>query len=304
MPLHVQTPTIRSTEFSNRTGIEVFLKLECTQPSGSFKLRGVGHACETWHAKGAKRFVSSSGGNAGYAVAYAGNRLGMPVTVVVPETTSDKAKAMIRSENAEVIVHGKSWKEANELAQSLLDADTQFIHPFDDPLLWQGHASMIDELAQQIDKPDVVVCSVGGGGLLAGVCEGLVRNAWTDVGVMAVETEGAASYDAAIRANGLVEIASIQSIATSLGARQVCERAMQVRDQLAIKNLVLSDAQAVQGSVDLLEVHRLVTEPACGVSVAALERLSAIFPDARRVAVIVCGGVGATAAQLAQWQAR
>lgn len=298
MPMHVTTPTIYSTEFSRIAGLEVMLKIESVQPTGSFKLRGVGHACETLFRNGATRFISSSGGNAGYAVAYAGRQLGVPVTVVVPETTTLKAQALIQSEDAKVVVHGSSWQEANVYAQSLLGMGAVFVHPFDDPLLWEGHASMIDELTTQCTKPDVVICSVGGGGLLAGVGEGLLRNGWDDVNILAVETEGAASYAAAMQNGGPVEIPAIHTLATSLGARIVCRRSYELTSELSIKSLVLSDTEAFQGSADLLEAHRLMTEPACGVSIASLSKAKNYFPEARRVVVIVCGGVGTSAEQL------
>lgn len=106
-------PLIESRPLSLAAGRNVWLKLEALQPCGSFKLRGVGHACEVHHARGARHFVSSSGGNAGLAVAYAGRKLGVPVTVVVPETTTERAKELLRLEDAQVVVHGSSSQEAN-----------------------------------------------------------------------------------------------------------------------------------------------------------------------------------------------
>ena len=136
MPLHIETPYFSSSALSQIAERQVWLKFEALQPSGSFKLRGIGHACETYYARGARRFVSSSGGNAGLAVAYVGRQLGVPVTVVVPETTPARARQLLALEQAEVVVHGASWQEANAFAQSLLDSDSAFLHPFDDPLLW------------------------------------------------------------------------------------------------------------------------------------------------------------------------
>ena len=180
MTLHIQTPLITSRPLSLAGGRRIDLKLESLQPPGSFKMRGIGHACETYRARGARRFVSSSGGNAGLAVAYAGRELGVPVVVVVPETTTQRAIDLLRQEEAEVIVHGASWQEANAHAQSLLGDTDAFLHPFDDPLLWEGHATMIDEVARSGAKPDAVVLSVGGGGLLCGVPRACIETTGSD----------------------------------------------------------------------------------------------------------------------------
>lgn len=304
MPLHIETPLVASRPLSLASGREVWLKLDALQPPGSFKMRGIGHACETYRARGARRFVSSSGGNAGLAVAYAGRALGVPVTVVVPETTTRRAIELLRREAAEVIVHGASWQEANERAQSLLGEDDAFIHPFDDPLLWEGHASMIDEVARTGVKPDAVVLSVGGGGLLCGVLEGLHRNGWAGVPVIAVETEGAASFHAAVQAGRPVELQAITSVATSLGAKRVCDRAMQWTREHAIDSVLVSDASALEACERFLDDHRMLVEPACGASLAlAYENLPAL--DAfGNVMVVVCGGVTASIDQIRAWRAK
>lgn len=301
MTLHIETPLVRSRALSLKTGLNVFLKLEALQPSGSFKLRGVGLACEEHKRSGAKRFVTASGGNAGYAVAYAGRELGIPVTVVVPKTTSERAKALISRENAELVVHGDSWFEANEYALSIVGDGGVHLHSFDDPLLWRGHASMIEEIAQQGKRPDLVICSVGGGGLLAGVVEGLKRVGWNDVPVLAVETKGADSFDQALKAGRPVALPKIKSVATSLGANKVAAQAVTLAKEHPIQNCLVTDAEAILGSLALLEEHRLLTEPACGASIAALDRASDYFPNANRVVVIACGGVGTTNRQLLDW---
>lgn len=298
MALHIETPLLRSQLLTSRTGREIWLKLEAFQPSGSFKLRGIGHACETLVKRGAKRFVSSSGGNAGLAVAYAGGRLDVPVLVVVPESTSERAKDLIRRENAEVIVHGLSWKEANEHALSLLGNDDAFLHPFDDPLLWTGHASLVDEVARQGPKPGAVVLSVGGGGLLCGVIEGLHRNGWQDVPVIAVETEGADSFAQALKADHLVELPAITSVATSLGARQVAEQALELSRKHRIHSIVLPDRSAINACLAFLDDHRVLVEPACGAALAAVYEDVPALKEFQTLLVVACGGVGTTLEQL------
>lgn len=299
--LHIETPLFESRPLTLRSGKEIWLKFESMQPTGSFKIRGIGHACQEYVRQGAKRFVSSSGGNAGIAAAYAGRRLSVPVVVVVPETTTNRAKAFIQNEGAELIVHGTSWHEANTLALSMLNETDYFIHPFDDPLLWQGHASMIDEIAVSDAKPEAVVLSVGGGGLLCGVIEGLQRNNWTDVPIVAVETEGAESYAASVREGHLVELAAITSIATCLGARQVCNQAYMWSKTYPIKNVVVSDKSAIAACERFIEDHQVVVEPACGASLAAVYDNVPELSSFSSVLVIVCGGVTSTIAQLQRW---
>ncbi|HBV40351.1 MAG TPA: serine dehydratase, partial [Erwinia sp.] len=245
MHLHHTTPLIPSRPLSLLAGQDVWLKMEAFQPPGSFKIRGIGLACQHYLRQGAERFVSSSGGNAGMAVAWAGRQLGVPVIVVVPETTSARAIELLRQENADVIIHGASWQEANQYAQSLLGSKDAFLHPFDDPLLWQGHATMIDEVAATECKPDVVILSVGGGGLLSGVVEGLQRNGWHDVPVVAVETEGAASFHAAVQTGHTVELAAINSVAGSLGAKRVSEQALRCAATHPIHSALVTDSQAI-----------------------------------------------------------
>ena len=209
--LHIETPLFESRPLTLRTGKEIWLKFESMQPTGSFKIRGIGLACQDFVRRGAKRFVSSSGGNAGIAVAYAGRRLSVPVVVVVPETTTNRAKAFIQNEGAELIVHGTSWHEANTLALS------------------------------------------------------------------------------------------ITSIATSLGARQVCNQAYMWSKTYPIKNVVVSDKSAIAACERFIEDHQVVVEPACGASLAAVYDNVPELSSFSSVLVIVCGGVTSTIAQLQRW---
>lgn len=300
-PLHIETPLIESRSLSIHTGRSIWLKLEALQPPGSFKIRGIGLACQEYARRGAVRFISSSGGNAGIAVAYAGRMLSIPVVVVVPETTTERAKQLIRQEGAEIIVHGPSWQEANARAVSMLKDTDAFLHPFDDPLLWRGHATMIDEAARSGVKPDAVVLSVGGGGLLCGVIEGLHRNNWQDVPVIAVETTGADSFARSVFAGHRIELPAITSIATSLGARQVSERAFSWSKQHPISSVVVSDKSAVSACERFIVDHRIVVEPACGAALAAVYEQIPEIEAYNSILVIVCGGVTASIEQLHKW---
>ncbi len=301
MALHIQTPLLESRPLSSASGRRVWLKLEALQPSGSFKLRGIGLACETYHARGARRFVCSSSGNAGLAVAYAGRALSVPVTVVVPETATERAKELLSLEGAEVVVHGASWQEANELALAQVDPTDAFLHPFDDPLVWEGHATLVDEVFRAGLKPDAVVLSVGGGGLLCGVAEGLRRNGWDDVPILAVETAGAASFHEATKAGHPVELEAITSVASSLGARRVCERAVEWWKERPIQSLVVSDRSALSACDRFLADQRILIEPSCGASLAPVYEKAPELEPFGTLLVVVCGGATATIGQIREW---
>jgi L-serine/L-threonine ammonia-lyase len=303
-PLHIETPFIESSALRERLGRSVWLKMEALQPPGSFKIRGIGLKCQQEADRGAGRLLSSSGGNAGIAVAYAGRRLGLPVVVYVPNSTSERAKALIRQEGAQIVVHGASWQEANDLAVSQVGPRDAFIHPFDDPVLWRGHATMIDEIARCGPRPDAVVLAVGGGGLLSGVVEGLHKQRWTDVPVIAVETRGADSLHQSLAAGSRVELPAITSIASSLGARRICANAMDLARQHPIRSVVVTDKQALAACRAFLADQRVVVEPACGAALAAAYDNDAALGPFATVAVIVCGGATATPAQVEQWAAQ
>ena len=299
MPIHIATPTIEASSGS-ATGQRLWLKLEALQPSGSFKLRGVGHACQAHAAQGARRLISSSGGNAGLAVAYAGRRLGLPVLVAVPETTKEWPKTLLRREGAEVVVHGKSWMEANEHLMSLRRPGDAFVHPFDDPLLWAGHASMVHEAAAQAPRPDAVVLSVGGGGLMSGVLQGMHAVGWRDVPLVAVETLGAASLHAAIGAGQPVTLDAVTSVATSLAARRVCDNAFEWTKRHPVDSVTVTDEAAVDACLSFALEQRLIVEPACGAAIAAArQRAAPVLRSAADVLVIVCGGACTTYEDLA-----
>ncbi|MBN1992693.1 MAG: pyridoxal-phosphate dependent enzyme [Anaerolineae bacterium] len=303
--LHLETPMFENPAINQRLGKRIFLKMDCYQPVGSFKIRGIGALCQQAVRSGFSHLVCSSGGNAGYAAAYAGRRLHTKVTVVVPETTSETAKNRIRAEGAEVIIRGRAWDEANTYALELVKkVNGAYIHPFENPTIWDGHASLIDEVKRQCPKPDVVVVSVGGGGLLCGILEGLHRNGWGNVPVLAVETEGANSLAASVEAGQLITLPQINSIATTLGAKTVTPKLMEWVQKHDIRPLVVADKTAVAACLRFADDLRVVVEPACGASLSVLYEHADVLADFESVLMVVCGGAGVSIEQLWEWELR
>ena len=300
--LHIETPLIESLSLAQKVKGRVWLKMEALQPTGSFKLRGIGWACQKYFSEGAKRFISSSGGNAGIAVAYSGRKLGVPVTVIVPQSTTTRAIEAIRQENAEVIIKGETWQESHSYSQDLTGPNSVYIHPFDNPLLWSGHATIIDEIRKSKLIPDAVVLSVGGGGLLCGIIEGLYRNNFSNVPILAVETEGADSLSVSLRAGRHMEIDGIKSIATSLGAKKVAKAAYDWCHKHEVVSHVVSDIEAVDSCLKFSIDHRLLVEPACGAALASLYDPAEFLKEKECILIIVCGGAGVTMSQLEAWK--
>ncbi|CAD7701767.1 unnamed protein product [Ostreobium quekettii] len=313
-PLYRETPLLLSDPLSRVVGRPVYLKMENMQPSGSFKSRGLGHFCEKARSRGCDHLVISSGGNAGQAVAHSGRVLGIRVTVVVPSTTPAFMIRRIEDEGADVVVHGDVWDEADALARELAGRHgREHVPPFDHPDIWEGHASMIDEIKHQLtgspegngvpSTPGAVVASVGGGGLLVGCCVGMQRAGWNDVPIVAVETEGAASFAAAVKSGRVVSVPEISSVAKSLGARRVSEECLVWRRRREILPFVMSDAQAVEACFRFAVDHRALVEPACGASLGAAYFRGDDLPGGGEepVVVVVCGGNMATPNLLRQW---
>ncbi len=302
--LHTVTPLLVHAALSRQLKKQLWLKMESSQPSGSFKMRGLGMLCQRASQRGAKHFVCPSGGNAGFAAAMAGVALGVPTTILVPETTSEKVRTAITDTGAELIVIGAVWDETNLAALAMCRAENAvYIPPFDHPDIWDGNATLIDEVVSTA-RFDVVICSVGGGGLLAGTVQGLQNNGLRDVSVIAVETEGAASFNAAVSAGELVTLPEITSIATTLGAKRVAQRVLDLSREHQIFSVTVTDSQALDACVGFADDMRTLVEPACGAALAVAYQNMEVLRPFKQPLVIVCGGIGVDLDDLIAWRSQ
>ncbi|KAJ6659114.1 hypothetical protein lerEdw1_019417 [Lerista edwardsae] len=307
--LHVQTPLRDSVPLSKLAGTKVYLKLDNAQPTGSFKIRGIGHFCKMWAERGCTHFVCSSGGNAGLAAAYSARTLGIPATIVVPMSTPTFTIQHLKDEGATVYVVGEMLDESIEQAKELVTNNPGWVYvpPFDDPLIWEGHASLIRELKEQMDsKPGALALSVGGGGLLCGVIRGLREAGWGDIPIIALETKGAHSLHAALASGKLVTLPEITSVAKTLGVKTVGAEALKLAQEQALFSEVITDQEAVEAVEKFVDDEKILVEPACGAALASVysgvaRRLQGEGKLSSRLdslVVIVCGGSNITLAQL------
>lgn len=290
------------------------------QPSGSFKSRGIGHLISKQSKSimlkndGRKPHVyASSGGNAGLAAATASKMLNIPCTVVVPDATKKRMVNKIRAEGANVIVKGAVIKQADEYLKECIlpgvDANLIkpiYVHPYDNPDIWDGHSSIVDEMLETLisDGIDItkqvkgIVCSIGGGGLYNGIVQGLERyNLAKQIPILGVETHGTHAFNQSLKAGYRIELDKITSIATSLGTPSISEKTLEYAIKYDTRSVVLSDFEVVKTCLEFTETYNIVTEPACGAAlhmgynIDLLEHtLGTSLGEDDIILIIACGG--------------
>lgn len=313
----IRTPLIESAALSRAAGCRIFLKLENLQPSGSFKSRGIGNLIlKSQRKDGATpHFYCSSGGNAGLAAVTAARSLHQPCTVVVPMTCKPEMVAKLQAAGAtDVIQIGASWYEADKhLREVCLAGDKTgvYVPPFDHEWIWEGHGGLVGEVKEQMDaadgEPDAFVCSVGGGGLFNGIAAAVDTQYLSRPRIVAVETQGCDSLNAALRAREHIGLEKITSLATSLGCMKVCERTWQLAQQKNVSSVTVSDAEAALGCWRFADDERTLVELACGASLVlayngGLRKLISGFSAETKVVLVVCGGSNVSLQQLADYR--
>ncbi|XP_075257766.1 serine dehydratase-like [Convolutriloba macropyga] len=307
--LHVETLLMRSTTLSSENGFEVLLKLDNLQLPGSFKIRGIGNMCvkSLKERPEAKCFVCSSGGNAGLAASYAAAQLKKPIHVFVPKTTSEFVREQFKLyPGSQVHVYGEVWDEANEKAVEFCESvGGIMVPPYDHPYIWEGNSTLMDELRNQLSPetiPSCIVVSVGGGGLLLGIIEGLKRHPkWGAVPIVAVETLGADCLSLSLQTGSSFRLQTISSIAKSLAALEPCPELLGriERNEANILSAVVTDDEALDACKRFLVDHRMLVEPACGAALSTaygnvlrkFHQEGLIDCSQGPVVIIVCGGV-------------
>ena len=313
-PLHLETPLILSQILSEKTGSNIWLKLENTQNSGSYKIRGVGKFCQEAVKQGCKHLVSSSGGNAGIAAAYAAKKLGVPCTVIVPEPTPQFMKNKIAQEATHFEQFGPTWDDANLRAQELCKQEGHMlVHPFDHQLIWDGHETMLDEIVSQLkgEKPHAVVLSVGGGGLLCGMLQGMHKHGWNDVALVAVETVGSRSFNLCVESGEWKALDKINTIAKTLGIKKISKRAFEwIKYHKPIYSQVVTDTEAVQACLGFADDHRFLVSASAGAALAPvygdilmnLQNEGSLPKGKLDIVIIVCGGNEVTLKEIESWK--
>jgi threonine dehydratase len=264
---------------------EVWLKLEQLQVGGSFKARGMLNRllANTIPASGV---IVASGGNAGIATAAAAARLGVRCEVFVPTVCSPAKQAKLRELGAEVVVTGDVYAQALEACLERQRASGALLtHAYDQPEVVAGAGTLAREVEAEGGRPDSVLVSVGGGGLIAGIA------GWFQDGVrvVALEPELAPTLFAARRAGAPVDVAVSGVAADSLGARRIGGIAWDITQRHVKDAQVLPDAAIRAAQLWLWKEFKLAVEPAAALGVAALQSGAFVPAATERVCLVLCG---------------
>ena len=294
-----RTPLVSSRALTDRLSTRVSLKLELLQKTGSFKPRGAFNEILSLDADARQAgVVGVSGGNFAQGLAFAGRTLDVPVTIIMPASTPANYVEATRGYGASIeLVDGiaEAFRRADELARRGITR----LHPFDDPNMMAGNGTIGLEIVE--DAPDMtdLFISIGGGGLMTGVASA-VKALRPDVRVWGVETEGADAMRRALDAGRVVEM-EITSIAKTLGAPWVSQRTLAAAGELLDDVVVVSDAEAFDAILLLLERAKVMAEPAASCTVAAAERLRDRLGG--HVVLLLCGG-NLSFGDLMEWRER
>ncbi|MCU1630222.1 MAG: threonine dehydratase [Pseudonocardia sp.] len=300
-PHVVRTPTVPSPGLSALLGVPVTAKLELLQRTGSFKARGAtAKLLALTEDERAAGVVAVSGGNHGIALAVMAGALGVAATVVMPESAPAGSVRIARDAGADVRLT-PDMAGAFALTAELQAGGLTLVHPFDDPTVIAGQGTVGLELAADAGDLTDVLVSIGGGGLISGVAAALHASR-PDVRIWGVETEGAQAMSAALAAGGPVPV-ELTSIVTTLSAPSVSPLTYEHVSALVTDVLVVPDAEAVQGTLDLADHAKVWAEPAAGCLVPAARRVLEKIGDHARLGLVVCGG-NASTGDVTAWAAR
>lgn len=285
-----RTPCVESPALSELCALKLRLKLENLQFTGSFKERGACNRLEVMSsAERAQGVVTASAGNHAQAVARHAQRLGIAVTVVMPEATPLVKVTATRRFGAEVILSGTNYDEAAELAVKLgAERGLVYVHPFEDPFVIAGQGTIGLELLQEAPDLDAIVVPVGGGGLIAGVaCAVKLTN--PRVRVLGVEARRFPSMKHALESIPAPSLPGGKTIADGIAVRRVGEMTRALVRQYVDEIALVDEAEIAQSVLLLLEREKTVVEGAGAVGVAALlhQRFDVL---GQRVAVVLSGG--------------
>ena len=295
-----ETPLQDMPALSERLGVRVLVKREDLQAVFSFKLRGAyARLLKLDEAQKQQGVICASAGNHAQGVALAARHLGIDAVIVMPAITPDIKIDAVKKLGATVIIHGDDFDTACERALQLAQEEGRiFVHPYDDPDVITGQATIALELFRQTGTPiDYLFIPVGGGGLAAGMAL-VSRYLHPGIKLIGVEAEESASMQAAFQAGKPVALPEIGHFAEGVAVKQVGDTSFAICYQLLDEIITVDNDEICAAVQDTYEDTRAIAEPAGALAIAGIKRWFADHPDRTGCAAAVLSGANVNFARL------
>jgi len=278
----------KNTTLSNQLSTNIYLKLELFQRTGSFKPRGAfSQILQLTPGRRQHGVVGVSGGNFAQGMALAARELNTRAIVCMPTSTPRNYIEATQGYGAQVDL-SPEFPQVFERADQLKREGWNLLHPFDNPFQMAGAGTIGLEILEDLPEVTDVFISIGGGGLFTGIAVA-IEALKPEVRIWGAETEGSDTMGQALRAGKVVQIVP-KSLAKTLGSPYVAEDALALMQKHAERYLLVSDKEAFDAGVFLLERAKLNTELAASCTLAAARRLKGKFTGKDHVVLLICGG--------------
>lgn len=278
----------KNATLSEQFGASMYLKYELMQKTGSFKPRGAfNQFLQLNEAQRDRGVVAVSGGNFAQAVAYAAKILNVDAVICMPSYTPRNYVEATAAYGAKIELVG-DFPSTLARAQTLREEGRTLLHAWDDRRQLIGNATLGLEIMEQLPNMTDIVISIGGGGLIAGVAAA-IKLQQPHINIWGVETEGAPTLGAALKAGKVVQITP-SSLAKTLSAPYVSEEALYTGQNWLAGYLTVSDRDAAIAQTFLLERAKILTELAAACTLAAAQTIRNRFNENSHVVLLMCGG--------------
>jgi len=298
--LVLETPVQDMPALSERLGVRVLVKREDLQPVFSFKIRGAYAKLQTLTADEKNRgIICASAGNHAQGVAMAARHLGIDTLVVMPAITPEIKVNAVQKLGATVVIHGDDFDSACERALELAEANGRvFIHPYDDPDVITGQATIALELFRQNPVPlDYLFVCVGGGGLAAGMAL-VSKYLHPGIKLIGVEAAESASMKAAFDAGGPVTLQKVGHFAEGVAVRRCGDLTYHICSRLLDEIITVDNDEICAAVQDVFEDTRAIAEPAGVLAIAGLKRFFLDRPGCEGNAAAILSGANVNFARL------
>ena len=286
-----KTPLQTSRTFSDLTGTNLFLKLECLQVTGSFKARGAFVKISSLSDKRAGHgVIAASAGNHAQGVAYAAALKNIPCTIVMPQNASPAKVAATRSYGAKVVRRGGDYDDAWAAAQEIAKTDnTTIVHAFDDPEIIAGQGTIGLELLEDLPDLDRVYLPIGGGGLAAGIAIA-IKSRKPNIKIIGVESNAFPAMKESVAKGSIQPTKRGYSIADGIAVKKPGELTHKIISNYLDDIVLIDDVSIVKTMFLLMERAKLVVEPAGAASLAYLLSNGGPISSKDKVVAILSGG--------------